>query len=107
MKIIEMCRTTENGEKLVDPECDPHDWWGVMETKAEQLVYEDFVEHLGKYGGDMRNVLWNKILIEAGKDMGVCWGDDDMYGYLEYGQDVPEIGEETMDSDGDMWVRTK
>ncbi len=107
MKIIEMQRLTDNGQPVYEEEGNTRDWWGVMETKAEQMVYEDFVEHLGKYGGDMRNVLWNRILVEAGRDIGVCWGDDDIYGYSEYGQDVPEVGGEMIDSDGDKWVRTK
>lgn len=105
MKIIEMCRTTENGEKLVDPECDPRDWWCVIETKEEELIYDDFVKHLGEYGGDVRDILWNKLVIHAGQGMGVAWGDDDMYGYIRPDEDYPEVGEEMIDGDGDTWKR--
>ena len=108
MRIIEMKRKTENGEVLPDnPEYNPHDWWCVIETEEEVKAFEDFVKHLGEYGGDMREIEWNKRMIEAGKDFGLYWGDDDVYGYLMPDEDYPEVGEEMIDSDGDTWVRTK
>ena len=108
MKIIELCRLTEGGESLVDDDfsqCDPRDWWCVIETEEERKQYDNFVEHLGEYG-DCREVEWNKQLIKAGEDMGLCWGDDDVYGYLMPDEDHPAVGEEMIDSDGDKWVRT-
>lgn len=112
MKIIEMSRFTAKGEPIcIDPinDCyeDVHDWWCVLETKEEAEALADFEKHLGEYDGDMRDVEWNKRMIEAGKDFGLCWGDDDVYGYLMPDEYHPKIGEETIDSDGDTWIRTK
>lgn len=112
MKVIELQRKTMDGkpveyDALKENGEDYRDWWCVIETKEEGLVYEDFVEHLGQYSGDPRELLWNKMLIHAGQGMGVCWGDDDMYGYISPDEDVPEVGEEMIDSDGDKWERTE
>lgn len=110
MKIIELERRTMDG-KPVDYNPvhengeDFRDWWCAIETKEEEMVYDDFVEHLGQYGGDPRNLLWNKMVIHAGQGMGVSWGDDDMYGYIRPDEDCPEVGEEKIDGDGDTWVR--
>lgn len=105
MKIIELKRRTLDGEPVYEEEAPITDWWCVIETKEEEMVYEDFVSHLGEYGGDSRDILWNKLVIHAGQGMGVHWGDDDMYGYIHPDEDVPEIGEEMVDSGGDTWVR--
>lgn len=106
MKIIEMQRLTDNGQPVYEEEGNTRDWWCVIETKEEELIYEDFLKHLGDYSGDMRDILWNKLVIHAGQGMGVAWGDDDMYGYIRPDEEVPEVGEETIDSDGDTWLRT-
>lgn len=98
-KPVEYNPVYENGE-------DFRDWWCRIETKQEELVYDDFVEHLGQYSGDPRKLLWNKMLIDAGQGLGVCWGDDDMYGYIRPDEAEPEVGEEMTDGDGDIWVRT-
>lgn len=110
MRIIELERRTWDGEPIEQDALknnaeDYRDWWCVIETKEEEMVYEDFVSHLGEYGGDSRDILWNKLVIHAGQGMGVKWGDDDMYGYIHPDEDVPEAGEEMVDSDGDTWVR--
>lgn len=112
MKIITMQRKTldekpveydaikENGE-------DYRDWWCVIETKEEEIVYEDYLENYGNYMGDQRRVLWNQMVIHAGQGMGVKWGDDDMYGYIRPDEVVPEVGEEYTDGDNDIWERVE
>lgn len=110
MKIIEMERRTMDGEPIIYDtlnECagEYRDWWCVIETKEEEMVYDDFVEHLGQYGGDSRDLLWNKMVIHAGQGMGVKWGDDDMYGYIIPDEGCPEVGETMTDGDGDEWLR--
>ena len=110
MKIITLERRTLNGEAIEQEDFknnteDYRDWWCVIETEEEQLAYEDFLEHLGRYSSSPRNLLWNKMLIHAGRPLGLFWGDDDVYGYISPDEDVPEIGEEWPDGEGDIWVR--
>lgn len=110
MKIIEMERRTMDGKPVgynpvYENAEDYRDWWCVIETKEEEIVYEDYLEHLGQYSGDQRNLLWNKMVIYAGQGMGVSWGDDDMYGYIRPDEMPPEIGDEYIDGDNDKWVR--
>lgn len=111
MKIIELERKTMDGEPVeynqIYKKEDFRDWWCVIETKEEEMVYDDFVKHLGEYDSDCRDILWNKMVIHAGQDMGVSWGDDDMYGYIRPDEDCPEVGESMTDGDGDKWVRIK
>lgn len=109
MKVIEMERLTLDGESVVyDLEKENgdeyRDWWCVIETKEEELVYDDFLKHLGEYSGDPRNLLWNKMVIHAGEGMGVSLGDDDMYGYIRPDEAAPEVGDDFIDGDGDEWV---
>lgn len=104
MKIITLKRRTPDGEPVYEEETPITDWWCVIETEEEKMVYEDFEEHLGEYTNP-REVLWNKMMIHAGQPQGLCWGDDDVYGYLSPDEDVPEVGEEMVDSDGDTWER--
>lgn len=107
MRIVEMERQTKDGKPCYDEnegELGLRDWWCVIETKEEEMVYDDFVEHLGQYSGDPRNLLWNKMVIHAGLGMGVSWGDDDMYGYIRPDEVAPEVGESFIDGDGDTWV---
>lgn len=105
MKIIEMQRLTDNGQPVYEEEGNTRDWWCVIETKEEELIYDDFVKNLGEYSGDSQDILWNKLIIHAGQGMGVCWGDDDMYGYFRPDDTEPEVGEEYVDGDGDTWKR--
>lgn len=86
--------TTENAE-------DYEDWFCVIETKEEELVYDKFIS--GREPCAER--LWNMMVKHAGQRMGVSWGDDDMYGYIRPAEDVPEILEKYVDSDGDTWLR--
>ena len=107
MKIVTLKRLTMDGEPLVDDkftQCDPSDWWCVIETQEEEDAYNDFVDHLGEYSGDPREISWNKRVIEAGRDKGVSWGDDDMYGYVHPNETVPMPTEPFIDGDGDEWV---
>lgn len=88
----------ENGE-------DYRDWWAVMETKAEELVYDRL--YGGYYNNDKYRMLvddlWN-AMVNTG---GVNWGDDDIYGYLRPDEMCPEVGEEFTDGEGDIWVRVE
>lgn len=105
MKIIEMERRTMDGKPVEsDSVHEYRDWWCVIETKEEEMVYDDFVKHLGEYGGDCRDILWNKLVIHAGQGMGVSWGDDDMYGYIRPDEVAPLPTEPFIDGDGDEWV---
>lgn len=105
MRIITMKRLTEGGESLLDDDftqCDPNDWWGVIETKEEEIVYD--LAH-GEGSKDTQR-LWNYMVNHAGQGMGLAWGDDDIYGYFRPDETIPEVGEEYIDSDNDKWVRT-
>ena len=109
MKIITLERKTIDGNNVeygIDENGeDYYGWWCVIETPEEEMVYDDFVEHLGTYGQDLRSILWNRMMIHAGQDKGLAWGDDDVYGYIRPDEDVPEVGEEFIDSEGDTWLR--
>ena len=112
MRIITLERNTLDGEPveynpMYENGEDFRDWWCVIETKEEEMVYDDFLEHLGQYDGNPRDLLWNKMVIHAGQGMSVSWGDDDMYGYIHPDEDVPEVGEEMTDGDGDIWRRVE
>lgn len=104
MKIIEMERRTLDGEPVeygVDENGDDYrDWWCVIETPEEELVYDEFLEHSDQY-----EFLWNAMVKHAGLNEGVKWGDDDMYGYIRPDKYAPEIGELLVDGDDDEWVR--
>lgn len=106
MRIIEMERKTIDG-KPYDDDYDPHDWWCKIETKEEELVYDKFVcGNKGLAGETEAEHIWNEMVKHAGQGMGVCWGDDDMYGYFRPDDTEPEVDEEYVDNDGDTWVRT-
>lgn len=104
MKIITLIRKAKDGKPMYEEEAPITDWWCVIETEEEYMTYQDFLKHLGEYS-DPREVLWNKMMIHAGKEQGLCWGDDDVYGYILPGEEVPEVGKEMVDSDGDIWER--
>lgn len=101
MKIITMRQITESGQKI-DPryESDYDDWFCVIETKEEEMVYDEFIEHPDQY-----EFLWNAMVKHAGLGEGVAWGDDDMWGYIRPDEGVPDIDEEWEDGDGDKWIR--
>lgn len=107
MKIIIMKRMTMDGEPLdSDYDIDPNDWWGVIETKEEELVYDKFVcGNKGLAGETEAEHIWNEMVKHAGESFGLAWGDDDMYGYIRPDETEPEIGEEFIDGDGDRWLR--
>lgn len=89
----------ENGE-------DYQDWWCVIETPEEELFYDKYVcSNKGLAGETNAEHIWNEMVKHAGQGMGVSWGDDDMYGYILPDEDVPEILEKYVDSDGDTWLR--
>lgn len=102
MRIIEMERKTIDG-KPYDDDYDPHDWWCVLETREEEYIYE-MSWHDTK--DEKYLSILNELIVHAGQGMGVCWGDDDMYGYFRPDDTEPEVGEEYVDNDGDTWVRT-
>ena len=100
MKIITLQRLTDNGEPVYEEECDTRDWFCVIETEEEQMVHDIAIDKEGDY-----LVLWNNMVIHAGEDEGLAWGDDDVWGYFRPGETVPEVGEEWTDDDGDRWGR--
>ena len=107
MRIITMKRLTEGGEPLVDDEltqCDPNDWFCVIETKEEELVY-DKAHTEGEYA--IYEKIWDSMVIHAGIPQGLAWGEDDIYGYFTPDEVVPEVGEEWTDGDNDKWVRVE
>lgn len=108
MIIMTFKRMTLDGKPLEpDYDVDPNDWWGKIETKEEEIVYEDYLENYRNFQGDQRRVLWNQMVIHAGIPQGLAWGDDDIYGYIRPDETEPEIGEEWTDGDGDTWLRVE
>lgn len=119
MKIIEMERRTMDGKPVeynpvYENGEDFRDWWCVIETKEEEMVYDKaFHEPFNPASATKSLVqgtytdLWNDMVKHAGQGMGVSWGDDDMYGYIRPDEVAPEIGEEYTDGDNDVWVRTE
>lgn len=97
-----MAKVVEDGEPLPDDDYtqpDPRDWFCALETKEEELVYDEFVEHPDQY-----EFLWNAIVKHAGLYEGVKWGDDDIYAYIRPDEGLPMIGEEYK-IDNDTWQR--
>lgn len=87
---------------------DYRDWWCVIETKEEEMVYDFFLEQLCDQPEHTIIVkLWNDMVKHAGLGMGVKWGDDDMYGYIRPDEMPPEVGDEYTDGDNDKWVRVE
>lgn len=114
MKIIEMERRTLDGGSIVYDELNEcaeeyRDWWGVIETEEEKLVYDAFLngDNAGEEGDRLLRILWNNMVKHAGLGLGLKWGDDDVYGYIMPHERVPEVGEEYVDTYNDKWVRTK
>ncbi len=66
------------------------------------MVYDEYLEDMNTYGK-----IWNAMVRHAGLGVGVKWGDDDIYGYFRPDEDVPEVGETLIDSDGDEWLHVE
>lgn len=109
MKIITMQRLTLDGAQVYTDPDNPYeyrDWWCVIETEEEEIVYDMFVKNISSnIQSEDLTKLWNTMVKHAGRDMGVSWGDDDVYGYVSPNEHVPEIKETFKDPDGDIWVR--
>lgn len=101
MKIITMKRLTMDGEPL-DPDYDedPNDWFCVIETPEEEMVYDEYLEHPDQY-----EFLWNAMVKHAGLGVGLSWGDDDIYAYIRPDTSEPDLLEKYTDGDGDTWLR--
>ena len=111
MKIITMQRLTLDGTQVyVDPD-NPYeyrDWWCVIETEEEEIVYDMFVKNISSnIQSEGLTKLWNTMVKHAGRDRGVSWGDDDVYGYISPNKKVPEVKENFKDGEGDIWVRVQ
>lgn len=113
MRIVEMERKTMDGkpveyDTLKENGEDYRDWWCVIETKEEELFYDKYVcGNKGLAGETNAERIWNDMVKHAGQGMGVSWGDDDMYGYVRPDEVAPEVGEEYIDGDNDIWVRVE
>lgn len=103
MRIITMQRLTLDGKPVYPEEAPAQDWWCVIETEEEKLVYELAFDK----GNEECQRVWNEMIKHAGQDMGVSWGDDDVYGYISPNEHVPEIKENFKDGEGDIWVRVQ
>ena len=110
MKVITMQRLTLDGKPVTYNTAtengeDYQDWWCVIETKEEELVYDKFIETTKLEFLHAYTYLWNAMVKHAGEGMGVAWGDDDIYGYISPNEKVPEVKENFKDGEGDIWVR--
>lgn len=106
MIIITMQRLTMDGKPVVydtgnENGEDYEDWFCVIETKEEELVYDKFIS--GREPCAER--LWNMMVKHAGIPQGLAWGDDDVWGYIRPDESYPEVLEKYTDSDGDVWLR--
>lgn len=107
MLIITMQRLTMDGESVeyntADENGDDYtDWFCVIETKEEELVYDKACAE-GEHA--FYETLWDAMVNYAGQGMGIKWGDDDMYGYIRPDEAYPELLEKYTDPDGDVWLR--
>lgn len=108
MRIITMQRLTLDGKPVYPEEAPIQDWWCVIETEEEKLVYDMFVKNISSnIQSEALTNLWNTLVKHAGQDMGLAWGDDDVYGYISPNEHVPEIKENFKDGEGDIWVRVQ
>lgn len=116
MKIITMERKTLDGKSveygIEESREDYRDWWCVIETEEEELVYDNFLQFLhGDDVGDRYSkaytALWNDMIKHAGIPLGLKWGDDDLYGYILPNEVEPEVGGKYKDTDGDIWERVE
>lgn len=100
MIVFEMKMIARGGEPVYEEEGNTTDLWCKIETKEEEMVYDEFIEYPDKY-----EALWNSMVKHAGLPYGVKWGDDDMYGYLLPDEDMPDLNEKYKDADGNVWKR--
>ena len=113
MRIITMERKTLDGKPVEygvgENGNDYRDWWCVIETEEEEMVYGLFLEQKGDEEPNYYNivVLWNDMLKHAGLGVGLSWGDDDIYGYIRPDEMPPEVGDEYVDGDNDTWLRVE
>lgn len=108
MKIITVQRLTLDGMPVYSDEPIEKDWWCVIETEEEELFYDKYVcGKKGLAGETNAEHIWNDMIKHAGQDMGLAWGDDDIYGYISPNEHVPEIKETFKDGEGDIWVRVE
>ena len=81
MKIITMQRLTLDGKPVYPDDPIEKDWWCVIETEEEKLVYDMFVKNISSnIQSEELTRLWNTLVKHAGQDKGVSWGDDDVVG---------------------------
>ena len=107
MKIITMQRLTMDGKSveynpIEENGEDYTDWFCVIETPEEELVYDEYLEHPDQY-----EFLWNAMVKHAGLNEGLAWGDDDVWGYFRPNEAIPKVGEEWTDGDNDRWGRVR
>lgn len=105
MKVIEMERRTMSGEPVeynpvYENGEDFREYWCVIETDTEEKLYEE------TWNSNETDLIptWNKLVNEAGQQYNLCWGDDEIYGYIHAGEDKPMPTEPYIDGDGDEWV---
>lgn len=106
MLIITLERLTMDGQPVYEDEGHTRDWWCVIETKEEELVYDYAIGNVERGGVDLLPV-WNEMINHAGQGLGLHWGEDDIYGYFRPDEVYPEVGEEYEDGDGDKWGRVE
>lgn len=103
MKIITMQKIVEDNEPIaydVDENGEDHqDWFCVIETREEEMVYDEYLEHPDQY-----EFLWNAMVKHAGLGEGMSWGDDDIYAYIRPDEAEPDLGD-TYKLDNDTWYR--
>lgn len=104
MKVIEMERRTMSGEPVeynpvYENGEDFREYWGVIETDTEEKLYEE------TWNSNETDLIptWNKLVNEAGQQYNLCWGDDEIYGYIHASEDKPMPTEPYIDGDGDQW----
>lgn len=102
MRVIEMERKTLDRQPVYKGEAPIRDWWGVIETEEEEMVYNTAIRV-----GEGFLTLWNSMLKHAGLPFGLKWGEDDIYGYIRPDEVPPEVGDEYVDGDDDKWVRVE
>lgn len=111
MKIITLQRLTMDGESVEYNTGDENgedytDWFCVIETKEEELVYDRFIKNItSNTQSEELTKLWNDMVNHAGIPQGLAWGDDDLYAYIRPDESYPEILEKYTDPDGDVWLR--
>lgn len=116
MKIITLQRLTMDGEpveyNIGDENGEDYtDWFCVIETEEEELVYDLFVESLmtssktTEEEARVRQELWNGMVNHAGIPFGLAWGDDDVFAYIRPDETYPDILGKYTDPEGDVWLR--